>query len=33
VIFDRCGHVPQIERPTRFNRVLEDFLEQAGSLS
>jgi pimeloyl-ACP methyl ester carboxylesterase len=33
VIFDRCGHVPQIERPTRFNRVLEDFLERAGSLS
>ena len=25
-IFDRCGHVPQIERPTRFNRVLEEFL-------
>jgi len=33
VIFDRCGHVPQIERPTRFNRMLEDFLERAGSLS
>jgi pimeloyl-ACP methyl ester carboxylesterase len=26
VIFDRCGHVPQIERPVRFNRLLEDFL-------
>ena len=23
VIFDHCGHVPQIERPVRFNRVLE----------
>ena len=32
VIFDRCGHVPQIERPLRFNRVVEDFLERAGSL-
>ena len=21
-----CGHVPQIERPVRFNRLLEDFL-------
>ena len=26
VIFDHCGHVPQIERPMRFNRLLEDFL-------
>jgi 3-oxoadipate enol-lactonase len=26
VIFDECGHVPQIERPVRFNRVLEKFL-------
>jgi pimeloyl-ACP methyl ester carboxylesterase len=25
-IFDRTGHVPQMERPVRFNRVLEDFL-------
>lgn len=25
-IFDECGHVPQIERPVRFNRVLERFL-------
>jgi pimeloyl-ACP methyl ester carboxylesterase len=25
-IFERTGHVPQLERPTRFNRVLEDFL-------
>jgi pimeloyl-ACP methyl ester carboxylesterase len=33
VIFDRCGHVPQIERPVRFNRVLREFLERAGSLS
>ena len=29
VIFDHCGHVPQIERPERFNRVLEDFLAAA----
>ena len=26
VIFDECGHVPQIERPVRFNRLLERFL-------
>ena len=26
VIFDRTGHVPQMERPVRFNRVLEAFL-------
>jgi pimeloyl-ACP methyl ester carboxylesterase len=25
-IFDRCGHVPQLERPVRFNRLLERFL-------
>jgi len=32
VIFDRCGHVPQMERPVRFNRVVEEFLQRAGSL-
>jgi pimeloyl-ACP methyl ester carboxylesterase len=32
VIFDRCGHVPQIERPVRFNRVLEGFLAREGVL-
>jgi pimeloyl-ACP methyl ester carboxylesterase len=32
VIFDRCGHVPQIEHPRRFNRIVEDFLERAGGL-
>jgi pimeloyl-ACP methyl ester carboxylesterase len=26
VIFDECGHLPQLERPARFNRVLETFL-------
>jgi len=25
-IFDKTGHVPQMERPVRFNRLLEDFL-------
>ncbi len=25
-IFERTGHVPQMERPERFNRVLDDFL-------
>lgn len=28
VIFDRCGHVPQMERPVRFNRLLEEFLAE-----
>jgi pimeloyl-ACP methyl ester carboxylesterase len=32
VIFDNCGHVPQIERPVRFNRVVEDFLKRSGEL-
>ena len=27
-IFDHTGHVPQLERPVRFNRVLEGFLVQ-----
>jgi pimeloyl-ACP methyl ester carboxylesterase len=26
VIFDRTGHVPMLERPVRFNALLEDFL-------
>jgi pimeloyl-ACP methyl ester carboxylesterase len=26
VIFDRCGHVPQLEKPARFNALLEEFL-------
>jgi pimeloyl-ACP methyl ester carboxylesterase len=26
VIFDRTGHCPQLERPVRFNRLLETFL-------
>jgi pimeloyl-ACP methyl ester carboxylesterase len=25
-IFDRCGHVPMLERPTRFNRLMDRFL-------
>jgi pimeloyl-ACP methyl ester carboxylesterase len=25
-IFERTGHVPQLERPERFNRVLDEFL-------
>jgi len=32
VIFDKCGHVPQLERPVRFNRVVEDFLASHGTL-
>jgi len=27
VIFDETGHLPQLERPVRFNRVLETFLQ------
>ena len=27
-IFERTGHVPQMERPARFNRVVENFLTQ-----
>jgi len=25
-IFERCGHVPQLERPARFNRVVDEFV-------
>jgi pimeloyl-ACP methyl ester carboxylesterase len=25
-VFDRTGHLPQLERPIRFNRLLEGFL-------
>ena len=25
-IFDSTGHVPQLERPVRFNRLLDEFL-------
>ena len=32
IIFDRCGHVPQIERSARFNRVVENFLKRTGTL-
>jgi pimeloyl-ACP methyl ester carboxylesterase len=32
VIFDECGHVPQMERPVRFNRLLEAFLAREGVL-
>jgi pimeloyl-ACP methyl ester carboxylesterase len=28
VILDRTGHVPQLERPVRFNRLLEKFLAE-----
>lgn len=32
VIFDECGHVPEMERPLRFNRLLERFLAREGVL-
>ena len=25
-IFERTGHVPQLERPARFNALLDEFL-------
>jgi pimeloyl-ACP methyl ester carboxylesterase len=28
VIFDRTGHCPPLERPVRFNRLLEAFLNR-----
>ena len=31
MIFDDTGHLPQLERPVRFNRVLETFLADASS--
>ena len=33
MIFDDTGHVPQLERPVRFNRVLETFLAERASAS
>lgn len=29
VMFERTGHVPQMERPARFNRVLEEFISDS----
>jgi 2-hydroxy-6-oxonona-2,4-dienedioate hydrolase len=26
VLFDACGHVPQVERPVDFNKTVLDFL-------
>ncbi len=26
VVFDRCGHLPMVERPQRFNRLIDEFL-------
>ncbi len=28
VVFDRCGHVPQLEKPARFNALLYEFLSE-----
>jgi 4,5:9,10-diseco-3-hydroxy-5,9,17-trioxoandrosta-1(10),2-diene-4-oate hydrolase len=28
-IFDRCGHLPQIEKPEEFNQVVLNFLESS----
>ena len=32
VIFEDTGHVPMIERPARFNRVVEEFLDELALL-
>ena len=29
-VFDRTGHCPQLERPVRFNRLLEQFIANDG---
>jgi pimeloyl-ACP methyl ester carboxylesterase len=26
VVFEQCGHLPMLERPVRFNRLIDDFL-------
>ncbi|HEY3552869.1 MAG TPA: alpha/beta hydrolase, partial [Solirubrobacterales bacterium] len=31
-IFERTGHLPQLERPQRFNPLLEDFIESSRPL-
>lgn len=28
VVFEDCGHVPMLEQPERFNRLVEDFLDE-----
>jgi pimeloyl-ACP methyl ester carboxylesterase len=28
VVFDQCGHVPQSEKPRKFNKAVIDFLAQ-----
>ncbi len=30
-VFDRCGHLPMLERPVRFNRLMETFLAELRS--
>ena len=32
-IFDRCGHLPMLERPVRFNRLMDEFLSVDGGLA
>ena len=31
VVFDDCGHVPMLERPVRFNRILAEFVGSGGA--
>jgi pimeloyl-ACP methyl ester carboxylesterase len=33
VLIDDSGHMPQIERPAEFNRIVAEFLKQQGSLT
>jgi pimeloyl-ACP methyl ester carboxylesterase len=28
ILFDQCGHIPQMEKPAEFNRTLIEFLAQ-----
>src|SRR4051794_37838323 len=32
VIFERTGHVPMLERPSRFNKLVEEFLAEPASM-
>jgi pimeloyl-ACP methyl ester carboxylesterase len=32
VIFERTGHLPMLERPARFNKLVEEFLAEPASL-
>lgn len=31
VLIDDCGHLPQLEKPAEFNRLVTDFLKMRGN--